>query len=447
MVVFESHSKLIKRFVPPFEADPFKWTPVHHLIAAGTDSELCYVNRSEDNKDPEYWYLSEKGVKATFGPMGMVMSVEQLADKGLKTLISRKNAYGYFRDGTNSPADGEALEKIIDETYSSIGGMSFEKEWYKQLFGWDYNRLMSRFSDHLQLIGDSAIIPEYTDRMIVAMILNQCLRGCIYCPEPDRNRLIIPTKESVDAEIIKAQELQLKYHLGYESIQTEGLLYAPDLLQLHLRGWTDPIEIVERFRQVFPNVEKLYSFMGVPSVNKTDPVYLKNLFNKAQGINRVLIGIETAHDSTSRFLGKGETYAEKKEALMRLKEAGFKVKPIVLVGMVGEGFYDSDGTFVSSLEGLKATARLMAEFLTPTWHNRSPDKLLISKYVPVEGTPLKRFQEEGKRIKPYSTSDGADKDIASFLGMLSDLGVSSHLIELDYESALEGRARSRYNQR
>ena len=61
----------------------------------------------------------------------------------------------------------------------------------------------------------------------------------------------------------------------------------------------------------------MYAFMGVPTINSTDPVYLKKLFNRASGINRVLIGIESGDDLQSRYVGKNESPREKREAIKK----------------------------------------------------------------------------------------------------------------------------------
>lgn len=443
MASFEFYSRLIKRFVPPFGPDPYKATPIHRLIAVGAGSELCHVQRSEDNKDPEYWYLSDKGVRAVIGQTGMLISVEHLAESGLEMEIHRNNAYGNFFDAKHNPLEGQQLNEAIGRIYDEIRAMSFEKEWERARFTWDADRLISRFEDYKSMYGSNDIIPEYTDTMNLIKISEGCARRCIYCPEPGPGAMVPYSEEAIRQEIALSRELQKKYHSGFEAIMNEGFLNTTDLLQFHLKGWTDPIQIVGLFRQSFPELEKTYSFVGVPSVNKTSIEYLKLLFNRAEGLNRVIVGIESADDATSRFLGKNESYSDKLEALMKLKQAGFKVKPIVQVGTVGEGFYTPEGDYVDSRQGLEATARLIAEFICPSRLTNNPDKVLVSKYTPIDGTPLKRFHQEGRVVVPYTNNKSIEDDTRFFLEELSKRGVSiTSSVELDYESALEGRVRN-----
>jgi hypothetical protein len=437
------YSALITRFMPPFGKPALKATPVHQLLAFGNDAELCDVLGKENGRDPEFWYLRLDGTKAVLGPTGMLKSVERLTESNLEMVMYRNNAYGNFWDKDHNQMGGQPLKEAIAAIYQGLDALDFKSAGRKSLFGWNAERLMSRFADYSQLYEMSDIIPEYTDRMNLVKVSEGCPLKCIYCPEPNPNRMVPYSEEDIVKEMIRARELQRKYHQGNESIMNEGFLNTTDLLWFHQNDWTDPIRIVGLFREHFPEIRKIYSFMGVPSVNRTSLEYLKALYDGAEGINRVLIGIESADEATSRFLGKNETYAEKKEALMKLREVGFKVKPIIQIGMVGEGFTDPAGNFVSSRQGLEATARLMADFLSFSKLSRKPDKILISEYIPIEGTPLRKLHEDGKIVTPYHSPCGADDDIKFFLAELQQRGVDIYSsVEMDYESALEGRARN-----
>jgi len=438
------YSALITEFMPPFGKRPLKVTPVHRVIARRDGAELCYVQGKEFGKDPEYWYLTADGAKAVLGPTGMLKSVERLAESSLEIVVHRNNAYGNFWDKEHNQVIGRELSDAIEEVYRGIHSLEFIEDGQIDIFQWDSARLISRFEDYKQIYNGNDIIPEYSDRMTIVKLSDGCPRKCIYCPEPSPDFMVPYTDEGIKQEILKSRELQRRHHSGLEFLMDEGFLNTTDLLQFHLKGWADPIGIVDLFREHFPELRKIYSFMGVPSVNMTNPTYLTKLFNNAQGINRVLIGIESADDATSRFLGKNETYKEKLEALLKLRDAGFKVKPIVQIGMVGEGFYKNAGNFVSSRQGLEVTARLISEFLSRSVFSKKPDKVLISKYIPIEGTPLKRLHEEGKLVKPYSSPSGVEEDIRFFIGLLQRRRVDMHSqVETDYESALEGRVRDR----
>lgn len=452
------YSTLIKDFMPP-SGRQFSITPVHRVIARGKTAELCYVPGKELGKDPEYWYLTKEGIKAVLGPTGMLKSAERLAATAdyadpttnasgdlvnrLELILDRTNAYGNFTDGDHNSLSGKPLTDIIDSVYIGIADLDFLEPGKQPLFDWDSAKLLSRFEDYRRLYNGGDIIPEYTDKMTLITLSNGCHRKCIYCPEPSPDLMVPYSEERINEEIALARILQLRYHSGSENLMDEGFLNTADLLQFHLQEWTDPLKIVGLFREQFPELKKIYSFMGVPSVIQTSQEYLDKLFNNAQGVNRVLVGIESADDATSRFLGKNETYADKREALLKLKEAGYKVKPIIQIGMVGEGFYTKDGDFVSSRQGLEATARLMAEFLSSARFSKKPDKVLISRYTPIEGTPLKMLHESGRLIKPYNHPDGADEDLRFLLDSLQKMGIDIYdSVELDYESALEGRTRN-----
>jgi hypothetical protein len=111
------------------------------------------------------------------------------------------------------------------------------------------------------------------------------------------------------------------------------------------------------------------------------------------------------------------------------------------VGAVGEGFYSNGGKFISGRESLSVTAKFISEFLKGS-NKRKPDKVLISKYTPIEGTILKELQDAGKVVIPYSSHDGAEEDIRYLTNLVKHSGIDTeNCLEFDYESALEGRKR------
>ncbi len=459
---------------------------INTLYAEGPGKELCYVWGRDIGQDPQYWLLQHEGKDlkvAVLGMTGIVQSVFYAGSKGKKDyLLKRSNGYGNFR-----VKEGRSVEGVLNDVYEAIDGLHFRDNEKRELFRWRAQQVIARFGEMKELYGDEDIVPEYNDTMIVSKISENCPRSCTYCPEPDRRGMLLYDEETIRHNMEMSKKLHEKYHGKFIDLLDEGFLNTSDILWFHLahmyandaswrqglekdnpfmhnllqrirvgdnkgnsdsldalvsgvsgRKLADPLEIVDAFHEYFPHVEKTYSFAGVPTINASSPEYLKELFNNAEGINRMLVGIESADRVTSDFLGKRETPEQKKEAIEKLQDAGFKVKAIVQVGMTGEGFYHlskdrNRRLFRSSRTALANTAE-WAESVMRGVDSRKPDKVLISRYTPLAGTPLARMHDKPDVIRQYSSSRGIEKDALWLLHRLESAGIDA---ELDYETAIQ----------
>ncbi len=436
MSVTNSVSNLMRRLSPGRN---------YAVIARDTGVELCYTNGYFGEDDAHYTLVTEDGLFATLGSTGLIQAVYAYDDSGMSPLFLRDNAYGNFQVHEESIP---SIEYVMDRVYETILGLEFDQNAkYKDLFEWRAQQIIERFGDFSELYGDGDILPEYRDEMTVVSVSKGCPRKCSGCPSGGGIELY--NEDTIKANMELARRYQVKHHGKSLGLMDEGFINGSDILWHHLRkGGVDPVKIVEMYREHFPEVAKLYAFMGTPTVLGTELKYLQELY--AAGLNRILFGYETGHDATSRFIGKNETAAKKAEALRKLQavslDSVYKFKTIVQVGMVGEGFYDDDGTFVSSREGLEATVEELSKVLRSIRRIRPdgrsgypslidvPDKVLISRYVPVPGSKLAKLHEEGKVIKPYSSSTGLEDDVRWLTRELRKRGIR---VEDHYEHAIQ----------
>ena len=432
MTIFDHYGKLIRQVE--------EYPPVHRIIAQGDGAELDYLAGQDRNTDPRYWMITKDGIFAVLGETGLVESVNAyVTHNGITIttpLVKRQNAYGYFQVYCDT-----SLEDILDMVYKSISAMEFRDEDYREIFDWGSQQVLARFGDYQQLYGESDIVPEFTDIMTVVKISEGCLRKCTYCPEPSESGLVLYDPGRIEHNMALARKLQEKHHSEHMYLMTEGFLNTSDILWFHLHNGTDPIEIADLFHEIFPELQKVYTFVGTPTTLRTKDSYLTSLFHEAQRVNRLLLGIESADPVQSRFVGKNETPEQKAEAISKLYNAGFKVKPIVQVGMVGKRFY-YHGKWHNSRDGLLRTADWLAQ---TTYEARARDragKVLISMYVPIQGTPLKKQHEDGT-VEPFAPHE-LDAETAWFHRELQSRGVEA---ELRYETALQRRRRAGYSKR
>ncbi|MFA6888137.1 MAG: radical SAM protein [Candidatus Woesearchaeota archaeon] len=329
---------------------------------------------------------------------------------------------------------------MLDAAYTTVSKLKFNQAQLREVFEWRAQRVLARFADFSMLYGDNDIVPEYADTMVVVRVSEGCPRRCIYCPEPGKFKLY--NEQKVRENMDLARRLQEKYHGPAIVMMDEGFINASDVLWHHLKsGGVDPLRIVQLFKKTFPELRKIYSFVGVPNFNqisRDDKHYLDALFNY-DAINRVLIGIETCDDDTSRFLGKNESREEKVYALRTLasmgQSHGVKVKAIIQIGMTGKGFYFQD-SFISSRTALERTAKSLYDASSSSTYKR-PFYVLISRYVPVQRTLLTMMHKNG-RIVPYDTSQGVEEDVHFFITTLKKMDVQGRIrIEDHYQVALQ----------
>jgi len=413
VIVDDYSSKLIGKF--------FEYTPPYELVATNKNAELALIR--EADQDPAYVLMNKDGMQADFSTVGLVKRVAKLPKRQDNILVERENGYGEFVvTGT------ERLEHILERVYGEVTALKFKEKEEQDLFAWRASQVIARFGDFRQLFSPQDIIPEFNDNMVVIKLSDGCGKGCKGCPE-GTIPLRLYDEKRIRENVVRARRIERHYHEGHLERMDEGFLDSSDLLLFGERA----AGIVTTVGTIFPEVIKWYAFASVKNVLKAPARQLNEL--REAGLYSVLLGIETAHEPTSRIWGKTETAEMKTAAVKRLQEIGYKVKPIVQIGMVGEGFVYND-RFYSGKEGLEATASWAADVIgTPLERSarRNGDvKLLISRHIDGIGS-------ERKGIVPYRHANRAEEDLQFFLRQLQRHGVDiydNRAVEQGYEAAI-----------
>lgn len=431
------YSALIKQVTPN--------TRVNSLIARGTNAELLYLPGRELDEDPRYWLITDDGTHAILGPTGLIESVHRYKGDGPRTLLHRESAYGNFHT-----SEGVSLEHTMDQVYQTILGLEFNRDLKdeREVFDWRSEEVLARFGAFSETYDEADIIADYTDRMMVVKVSDGCPRHCRFCPE--QGRIVLYTEDQIKQRMLRARELQLKYHSPTLPRMSEGFLNASDILwQHHMKGGVDPIKIRDMYYETFPETQKLYAFAGVPTVNRADVDYLKELFKGDGGINRILVGFESLDNTTLKFLSKGQTAEDTVRAMEKLHQTAAKKKYIIGMGFVGQGFYYADESgqrqFRSSREGLEKTIEILDKTVRK-WNTMrpdgglygNPDQIEITRYVPVPGTYLAEMHEQAEDIVPH-TPESLEQEVQWFI---SELRKRNIRVQDEYEVALEDRVRT-----
>jgi radical SAM superfamily enzyme YgiQ (UPF0313 family) len=437
-------------------------------IAHTPNVELYRSQNRGLDKDPEYVMVTADNVLATFGETGLVQTIERIDGDKQRHLVVYQDGQGrYHIDPDELPVDGiqrdprytegqhllMALQYVYDRTKEIPAALDQRVQRFHALTA---ERAIARFQDYSTLLGPADIIPDYTHRTNIVTVSSGCRFACRFCPEGGE-QLELYSPEKIRENMLMAREIQRRYHSGLERYMDEGFLNTADLLAFGIMPDSPirPEDIIEMYLEVFPEAQKLGTFMDVRSILEfsKDQRFngtitsnnLRGLRQRTEGdsksgvihplLTRAYVGIETAHDEASKFLGKNIPYDDKFDALSLLQEAGFRVKAIIQVGALGEGFYRrredigkerTPKNFVSSREALARTVNLMQRV--------EPYRTMVSSFVPLQHLPLLA----DPRLVPYEDSSQVQDEIDF---VVEQLRGTRTRVELSYEQFVVGKQR------
>ncbi len=447
------HSRYLKEPIVCSDNTVAYTSPLHYVVAWNNKADLSSLSPTDDYPDGGFCLTTDEGIIAKLGTTGMIQSVHHRQDVkpkrysnrsniiSLKPILSRSNAYGYFMSHDNERDVGQ----IIDGIYEIIGSLKFRHEqeamsssefrsykWMKQLFRWRYETMLARFKAFGQLVGDSDIIADFNDNMVIGTVSKGCKNSCSYCCEG--GNLTLYSLDQIMENFAMARSFEKEFHGSHLGLMDEGFINGSDLLYHHLYGGTDPRKIASLFNATFPELRKIYAFVGTRSVldERTTDKYLRQLFSNANLVNRLLIGFETMHDDFSLLLGKPETWQMKTEAYRKLVGAGFKVKPIVQAAHGKKVVLD--GREWDMEEIYDVTADRLASMMSNSYLNRQ-GKLQVSKFKLIPKTRIAKKFKDGT-IQQFADEEEKQRSYDSFVAKLRSRGIP---VEENYHVALEGR--------
>jgi radical SAM superfamily enzyme YgiQ (UPF0313 family) len=202
--------------------------------------------------------------------------------------------------------------------------------------------------------------------------LLQCTIGCshnacTFCGMyKDKQFRIRPMDEILeDISIAKAQygDLERVFLCDGDAIAME----TEDLLQ-----------ILDTLYHTFPSLKKVTTYAGPKATLRKTPDELKAL--RKAGLARAYLGVESGWDELLRNVGKGVSASEMLDAGLALREAGFDLWAIILLGLAGAG--------EPSRTHIQETISMINQM--------QPRHLSAMTYTPVEGTKMEQDVREGK---------------------------------------------------
>ena len=138
------------------------------------------------------------------------------------------------------------------------------------------------------------------------------------------------------------------------------------------------LAILEKLYKTFPQLEKVTTYAGPKSTMSKTPAQLKELWDA--GLKRAYLGVETGDDVLLKKVKKGATAQEILDAALLLKETGFDLWTMIILGLAGPG--------EPSRQHALATAELMNKMV--------PQHLSALTYMCEPGTEMYRDVQQGK---------------------------------------------------
>ncbi len=208
--------------------------------------------------------------------------------------------------------------------------------------------------------------------------LLQCTVGCsnntcTYCGMYKDKQFHIRPLEEIHKDIEMAR-------VYYGGAKTRVFLCDGDAIVMRQE---DLISILDHLYEAFPKLEKVTTYAGPRSTLSKTPEQLAELCR--HGLKRAYLGVETGSDGLLHSVHKGVTAQQMLEAGIRLREAGFDLWIMVLMGLAGQGS--------AARDHILATAEMINEM--------QPRHVSSMTLQLVPGTPLYEDMRAG-RFQPQT---------------------------------------------
>ncbi len=113
----------------------------------------------------------------------------------------------------------------------------------------------------------------------------------------------------------------------------EGSVFLQDANNFIMKA-DELAEVVAYLHEKVPGISRVTSYARSKSVGQKKPEELKRI--REAGLDRIHIGLETAHDPLLKFIKKGVSGAEQIEAGQKAVAAGFELSEYVMPGLGGK---------------------------------------------------------------------------------------------------------------
>lgn len=140
------------------------------------------------------------------------------------------------------------------------------------------------------------------------------------------------------------------------------------------------LTVLERLKRYFPHLRRITTYAGPRSTMRKTPAELRQIHDA--GLDRAYLGVETGDGDLLLKCGKGVNAEQMLEAGLALKDAGFDLWDIILIGLAGAG------------DAYIRNAEMTADII----NKMGPKHLSAMTYMPVPGTKMYQDIQDGKFV-------------------------------------------------
>ena len=221
--------------------------------------------------------------------------------------------------------------------------------------------------------------PPSEGRSLLIQVTIGCSNNlCTYCDMYRSKKYSERSFEDIKSELIAAKKYFTQMgHMPRRIFLCDGdaLGASQDLL----------VSTLELIHELFPTIDRIGVYATAQNMLDKSFEELQTLVKLK--LNMAYLGLESGSDKLLKLIVKGNTRAEMIEGSLKLKEAGFKLSVIAMLGLGGEKYHN---------ENIKETASIISEI--------SPEYFSFLTTIAIPGTPYHRMATRPS-FKPSTTKN------------------------------------------
>lgn len=145
------------------------------------------------------------------------------------------------------------------------------------------------------------------------------------------------------------------------------------------------IKVLDKLNSLFPNLRRIGIYATAQNILEKSEEELKLLASK--NLNIAYLGLESGDDKILHMIVKGNTAEEMRRASLKIKDCGFKLSTIVMLGVGGKKYTE---------QHIENTAKMIGV--------TSPQFFSFLTTFSVPGTPYHKMEERGL-IQPLTSKE------------------------------------------
>ncbi len=165
--------------------------------------------------------------------------------------------------------------------------------------------------------------PSEANSVILQVTLGCKWNKCTFCEMYRSKKYSVKPLSTIKKEILLLSALQ---PLTNRIFIGDGDLFSVDFKLI--------IQTLELLKASFPKLKRVSAYASSRELLKFTPSELSAIKNA--GLSLLYIGIESGDDEVLKFVNKGVTSKEQKLAILKSKNAGFKISVMILNGLGGK---------------------------------------------------------------------------------------------------------------